>query len=138
MTNALYWLGISEWGPAKFEWQEGYGAFPYSLSALGSVIAYVHNQKKHHRKKTFREEYIEYLKKLKLNSRKSTSLNGLIWIGTWIDVHLWLQCVFYMRPLRGRVNALRNSNAINMLPLQGNGFEKVFLITQCHGFHSNA
>jgi len=45
----------------KFEWQEGYGAFSYSHSALDNVIAYVNNQKEHHRKKSFREEYKEFL-----------------------------------------------------------------------------
>lgn len=47
----------------KFSWQEGYGAFSYSHSALDNVINYVVNQKEHHRKKTFREEYLDFLKK---------------------------------------------------------------------------
>lgn len=47
----------------RFQWQEGYGAFSYSHSALDSVIKYIQNQKEHHRKKTFRDEYIEFLKK---------------------------------------------------------------------------
>lgn len=47
----------------KFEWQEGYGAFSYSHSALDTVIAYITNQKEHHRKKTFRDEYMAFLKK---------------------------------------------------------------------------
>jgi len=46
----------------KFSWQEGYGAFSYSHSALDDVIKYVANQKEHHRKKTFREEYLDFLK----------------------------------------------------------------------------
>lgn len=47
----------------KFNWQEGYGAFSYSHSQLNDVISYIMNQKKHHRKKTFKEEYLEFLKK---------------------------------------------------------------------------
>ena len=47
----------------KFEWQAGYGAFSYSHSALDTVIAYITNQKEHHRKKTFRDEYMAFLKK---------------------------------------------------------------------------
>jgi putative transposase len=47
----------------KFNWQEGYGAFSYSHSQLKDVISYIVNQKKHHRKKTFKEEYLEFLKK---------------------------------------------------------------------------
>lgn len=50
----------------KFSWQEGYGAFSYSHSALDNVIQYVLNQKEHHRKKTFREEYIDFLKKFEV------------------------------------------------------------------------
>ena len=47
----------------KFFWQEGFGAFSYSHSQLDYVIAYIMNQKEHHRKKTFKEEYTELLKK---------------------------------------------------------------------------
>jgi len=46
----------------KFSWQEGYGAFSYSHSAIDNVIKYILNQKEHHCKKTFREEYINFLK----------------------------------------------------------------------------
>jgi putative transposase len=45
----------------KFQWQEGFGAFSYSQSALDNVINYIKNQKQHHRKKTFRQEYMEFL-----------------------------------------------------------------------------
>jgi REP element-mobilizing transposase RayT len=51
----------------KFEWQEGYGAFSYSHSALNDVIAYIDNQKEHHRKITFKEEYISFLKKFEVD-----------------------------------------------------------------------
>jgi len=47
----------------KFEWQEGYGAFSYSHSALDNVISYINNQKVHHRNKAFKEEYKVFLKK---------------------------------------------------------------------------
>lgn len=50
----------------KFSWQEGFGAFSYSHSALDDVIKYVVNQKEHHRKKTFREEYLGFLKKFEV------------------------------------------------------------------------
>lgn len=45
----------------KFQWQEGFGAFSYSHSSLDNVIRYIQNQKQHHRKKTFKEEYEEFL-----------------------------------------------------------------------------
>lgn len=52
--------------PCKFEWQEGYGAFSYSHSALDNVIKYVNNQKEHHKKKSFREEYKDFLIRFKI------------------------------------------------------------------------
>jgi REP element-mobilizing transposase RayT len=45
----------------KFQWQEGFGAFSYSHSSLDNVIKYILNQKDHHRKKTFKMEYLEFL-----------------------------------------------------------------------------
>lgn len=51
---------------SKFQWQEGYGAFSYSHSALDNVIKYIRNQKEHHKKQTFKEEYIEFLDKFQI------------------------------------------------------------------------
>ncbi len=48
--------------PYKFAWQSGYGAFSYGNSQKSAVIDYVMNQKEHHRKKTFQEEYLELLR----------------------------------------------------------------------------
>jgi REP element-mobilizing transposase RayT len=53
----------------KFHWQEGYGAFSYSHSALDNVIAYIQNQKEHHRKRTFEEEYKEFLTKYQIEHK---------------------------------------------------------------------
>lgn len=47
----------------RFQWQRGYSAFSYSKSQLKGVIDYIDKQKGHHRKRTFKEEYIEFLKK---------------------------------------------------------------------------
>jgi REP element-mobilizing transposase RayT len=46
-----------------FAWQEGYGAFTVSVSQLDKTIAYINNQETHHRKITFQEEYLDFLKK---------------------------------------------------------------------------
>ena len=48
--------------PFNFNWQEGFGAFSYSHSQLGDVIRYIETQKEHHKKKTFKEEYLAFLK----------------------------------------------------------------------------
>lgn len=55
------WIKDKGFCKAGFEWQEGYGVFSYSYSELGKVIAYIKNQKEHHRKKSFNEEYKEFL-----------------------------------------------------------------------------
>ena len=56
-VNEKHWL------VGRFSWQEGFGAFSYSRSQLGTVIRYIENQPKHHAKKSFREEYLEMLEK---------------------------------------------------------------------------
>jgi len=43
-------------------WQDGYGAFTYSIKEIDRLITYVKNQEGHHKTKTFKEEYIELLK----------------------------------------------------------------------------
>lgn len=47
----------------KFSWQHGFGAFSYSHSHIDRVVKYVLNQEEHHKKKTFKEEYIGLLEK---------------------------------------------------------------------------
>ena len=59
--NSSKWINERKFVRDKFEWQEGYGAFSYGKSQIKSVINYIENQEEHHKKKTFREEYIEFL-----------------------------------------------------------------------------
>jgi len=47
----------------KFSWQDGYGSFSYSHSHIQKVYQYIMNQEEHHRKKTFHEEYLDFLNK---------------------------------------------------------------------------
>ena len=46
-----------------FYWQEGSGNFSYSYSSISKVIRYIENQKEHHKKRSFKEEYLEILRK---------------------------------------------------------------------------
>jgi len=62
----------------KFEWQEGYGAFSYSHSALDNVIAYIQRQKEHHKKLSFREEYVLFMKKFNVDFKED-------YLFKWID-----------------------------------------------------
>ena len=50
----------------KFAWQSGYGAFSYSHDDRDKVINYIINQQEHHRKKTFEEEYMNFLKEYEI------------------------------------------------------------------------
>jgi len=51
---------------SKFYWQEGFGAFSYSRSQIDTVAKYILNQKEHHKKQTFKDEYLEFLKKYEI------------------------------------------------------------------------
>jgi putative transposase len=47
----------------RFAWQEGYGAFSVNISLIEETIRYIERQAEHHRRKTFQEEYVEFLKR---------------------------------------------------------------------------
>jgi REP element-mobilizing transposase RayT len=61
------WINENKLANGHFEWQVGYGAFSYSKSQLNSVIDYIKNQEIHHKKRTFREEYIQFLEKFEID-----------------------------------------------------------------------
>ena len=46
----------------RFAWQEGYGVFSVSISHVDATIAYIHNQREHHKRKSFEEEFAEILR----------------------------------------------------------------------------
>jgi REP element-mobilizing transposase RayT len=60
-------INSKKWIKGKFAWQEGYGVFSYSQSHFKTVIDYVANQEKHHQKKSFKEEYLDFMKKFEIN-----------------------------------------------------------------------
>jgi putative transposase len=62
----------------RFEWQGGYGVFSYSQSAVDSVYKYIQNQEAHHKKQTFRNEYLEFLKKFKVEYDEQYIFKDLI------------------------------------------------------------
>lgn len=59
--NSSKWINDKKFIAGRFSWQEGYAAFSYSKSQLPQVITYIENQQTHHKKKTFIEEYKEFL-----------------------------------------------------------------------------
>lgn len=60
------WINHKGFIRGRFSWQKGYGAFSYSKSQINSVIKYIVEQEIHHRKKTFIEEYQEFLSKFEV------------------------------------------------------------------------
>ena len=50
----------------NFAWQEGYGSFTYSRSQLNNVYNYILNQEQHHKKVTFKDEYVDFLRKFEV------------------------------------------------------------------------
>ena len=61
-TNSSLWVHETRGRPA-FAWQIGYGAFSVSRSTVPAVLKYIRNQDQHHRKITFQEEFIIFLKR---------------------------------------------------------------------------
>lgn len=62
-SNSSRLIADNKWSHGRFRWQTGYGAFSYGASQLEDVKAYIRDQEEHHRKRTWREEYIEFLDK---------------------------------------------------------------------------
>ncbi len=61
-ANASKWINENKFVMGKFEWQPGFGAFSVNQSQIKTVVHYIVNQEEHHKRKTFREEYIDFLK----------------------------------------------------------------------------
>jgi len=66
-ANSSKWINEKGLVTGKFQWQEGFGAFSYAQSQLDTVIAYINNQEQHHKKKAFKDEYLELLQKFNVD-----------------------------------------------------------------------
>jgi putative transposase len=62
-SGSTNFINRNRWVKGRFNWQEGFGAFSYSRSHLDTVISYVQNQQSHHKKRSFRDEYVALLDK---------------------------------------------------------------------------
>ncbi len=60
-TGSSHFINQKRWIRGHFNWQVGFGAFSYSKREISSVISYINNQEEHHQKKTFKEEYFDFL-----------------------------------------------------------------------------
>ena len=72
------WINAKKFVKGKFSWQAGYGAFSFSHSQIDMVVKYINNQEQHHKKKSFREEYIELLKKYNVNFDEKYILSDIM------------------------------------------------------------
>ncbi len=69
-SNSSKWINDKNFLMNKFNWQSGYGAFSYSRSHRDKVIKYIMNQEKHHKKKTFKDEYLDFLASFNIKHEK--------------------------------------------------------------------
>ena len=74
-SNSSRWINEQNWFRGKFHWQNGFGAFTYSKSQLDSVFKYILNQPEHHKRKSFKEEYIDFLKKFEIEYNEKYLFN---------------------------------------------------------------
>ncbi|WP_417611722.1 IS200/IS605 family transposase [Owenweeksia hongkongensis] len=62
-ANSSKFINQKEWMDYGFAWQKGFGAFSYAKSQTKQVVDYILNQKEHHKKMSFEEEYLGFLEK---------------------------------------------------------------------------
>jgi putative transposase len=61
--NSSKWIHETFPGQRDFSWQEGYGAFSVGISGIDDTIKYIQSQPEHHRTRTFKDEFVAFLKK---------------------------------------------------------------------------
>jgi len=61
----------------SIKWQEGFGAFSYSHSQVTSVIQYINNQKEQHKKKRFKNEYLDFLNSFEIQFKDECLFNWI-------------------------------------------------------------
>lgn len=66
-ANSSRWINEKRLVRGKFQWQEGFGAFSYSLSQLDDVIGYIQRQEEHHQTVSFKKEYLTYLERFNVD-----------------------------------------------------------------------
>jgi REP element-mobilizing transposase RayT len=69
-TAASKFIKKQSWMQYNFSWQLGFGAFSYAKSQTDVVVKYVLNQAEHHKKRTFREEYLEMLQRFEVDYKE--------------------------------------------------------------------
>lgn len=60
------WINENHFLNGRFEWQRGFGGFSYGQSQVSKVFKYIENQEEHHKKESFKDEYLKLLKKFEV------------------------------------------------------------------------
>jgi putative transposase len=68
--SSAKWINENRLSVGRFGWQEGYGAFSYSRSQTEAVVKYINQQQEHHRHRSFRDEYLELLRKFEVDFKE--------------------------------------------------------------------
>ena len=66
-TEATNFINEKNMVQGKFSWQEGYGAFSYAKSQKDAVTKYILNQEEHHKKRNFKDEYLDLMNKFEID-----------------------------------------------------------------------
>ncbi len=74
-NNSTKFINSKNWLPFNFAWQKGYGAFSHSHSQVEKVYHYILNQEIHHSKKSFKEEYLEVLRRFNVEHNEKYIIN---------------------------------------------------------------
>jgi putative transposase len=77
-ANSSRFVNEKRFVKGKFSWQEGFGAFSYSISQLNDVIQYIQNQEEHHKETNFKDEYLKYLNRFNIEFDEK-------YVFEWID-----------------------------------------------------
>jgi len=65
--SSSLWINNQKLTTGKFSWQEGFGTFSYGKSQLSDIIVYIEQQETHHKTRSFRDEYLEFLKRFEID-----------------------------------------------------------------------
>jgi len=76
--DSSLWINKNGFVKSKFSWQVGFGGFSYAKSQISDVSQYIQNQEKHHRSKSFIEEYQELLKEFEIEYDEQYILKGIL------------------------------------------------------------
>lgn len=94
-ANSSKWLNNKNYFNGNFKWQDGYGAFTYSKSQISSVIKYINNQPNHHKKTSFRNEYLSILQKLDIKYNDDYLFEWYDWFWKYVMVYIQRNIILF-------------------------------------------